>query len=283
MILDPDKHIDSVRAFDDFFGISPRKPELDSLGEILTCFTKIPYENISKIIKVNRYRNDTESRIRLPEEVIEQHISFHLGGTCFSLTFYLQSILTQHGFFSYPVMADMKAGRNVHCCLVAVIDGVKYLVDPGYLLTQPMELNPAKPKYYRTEFSGVEVRRTAPRTFDLFTFDKHGAKWRYRFRDEPVSPEDFLCHWQKSFNWNSMNYFCLTKVTQDGMLYLRRDFMRETTFSGKKNFNVKRTLHAAIQENFGIDKQIVEQAEVALNENLRRGGGPDTPDRDEKL
>jgi hypothetical protein len=59
--------------------------------------------------------------------------------------------------------------------------------------------------------------------------------------------------------------------------------MRETTFSGKKNFNVKRTLHAAIQENFGIDKQIVEQAEVALNENLRRGGGPDTPDRDEKL
>ena len=67
-----------------------------------------------------------------------------------------------------------------------------------------------------------------------------------------------------------MHGICLTKVMKDGMIYIHKNFMRETTFSNKRNFNIKRNYHAAIHESFGIDKQIVGQAQAALQSNLER-------------
>ncbi len=267
--LDPLKYTESVEDFFDYFHLPSKKAELDHLQEILQNFAKIPYENISKIIKLNQNWDSEAGRIRFPEEVIEDHISSQLGGTCFSLTFFLQSILAQNGFTCYPLMADMNAGKNIHCCLLVVLDSVKYLVDPGYLLTQPMEINPQKPKLFRNEFSGIELRfHPSSETCDLFTFNKKECKWRYRFRDRAVPSEEFLEHWLASFGWNSMHGICLTKVMKNGMIYIHKNFMRETTFSDKKSFNIKRNYHAAIHENFGIEKQIVEQAQAALHDNL---------------
>lgn len=268
--LDPTVHVEGVHYFMDFYRLRSKNPELSFLQEILEHFSNIPYENISKIIKLNQAWNSLE-KIRLPQEVIDEHVAFKLGGTCFSLTFFLQSILTQNGFICYPVMADMRAERNIHCCLIVILDSVKYLVDPGYLLTQPMEINPQRPRLYRTEFTGVELRFDAQsQRYDLFTFNKSEVKWRYRFQDRPVSSEEFLQHWLASFGWNSMHGICLTKVTNGGLIFVHKTFMRETTFTGKRNFNIKRNYHATINEIFGIDKQLIEQAQVALNENLER-------------
>jgi arylamine N-acetyltransferase len=268
--LDPTIHKDGVYYFMDFFRLGAKNPELSFLQEILEYFSTIPYENISKIIKLNQAW-DSPEKIRLPEEVMDEHIACKLGGTCFSLTFFLQSILTRNGFVCYPVMADMRAGRNIHCCLIVILDSVKYLVDPGYLLTQPMEINPTKPRLYRTEFAGVELRfDDQSQRYDLFTFNKNEMKWRYRFQDRPVPSQEFLQHWLASFRWNSMHGICLTKVTKGGLIFVHKTFMRETTFNGKRNFNIKRNYHATIHGIFGIDKELIEQAQVALDENLER-------------
>jgi arylamine N-acetyltransferase len=253
------------------FRVRKAPPGLVYLQEIVQRFASLPYENISKIIKANAHWEKQERLIRLPDEVIHDHISSQLGGTCFSLTFFLHAILSESGFRCYPVMADMRAGNNIHCCMIIILEGLKYLVDPGYLLTRPMELNPEKPRLFNTEFTGVELRYNAQHQgYDLFTFNELDMKWRYRFKDRPVSGEEFLQHWLASFHWNSMHYLCLTKVCNNGILYIRKDFMRETTYSKKKNYNIKRNLPAAVQENFGIDKLIVEQAQVALSENLEK-------------
>ncbi|MFQ5633693.1 MAG: arylamine N-acetyltransferase [bacterium] len=269
--IDPTKHKDGIRDFLDSFNLSSTNPKLSFLEDILQSFAKLPYENISKIIKLNQQWDNTSHRIRLPEEVMEDHISRHLGGTCFSLTFFLQAILTQHGFDCYPVMADMRAGRNIHCCLIVVLDSVKYLVDPGYLLTEPMELNPQQPRLLRSEFTGVELLYDSRiQSYDLFTFDKNEVKWRYRFQDRPASPEEFLRHWQLSFARNSMHGICLTKVMKGGLIFVNKNFMRETTFTEKRNFNIKKDYHARINQIFRIDKRIIEQARAALEENLKR-------------
>ncbi|MFQ5709276.1 MAG: arylamine N-acetyltransferase [bacterium] len=266
---DPTVHYDAVHCFMDYFRLRAQKPERSFLGEILTHFAKLPYENLSKIIKLRENWQSDVNKIRLPEEVIAGHVENKLGGTCFSLTFFLQSILTQCGFVCYPVMADMRAGRNIHCCLIVIVDSVKYLVDPGYLLTQPMELNPQKPRLYRTEFAGVELRfDSQTQRYDLLTFNNNEMKWRYRFQDRPTPSDEFLQHWLASFGWNSMHGICLTKLTRQGLIFVHKTFMRETTFSGKRNLNIKRNYHATIHEVFGIDKQLVEQAQEALAANL---------------
>ncbi len=271
IIINPADYTDAVHHFMQFFRLRGKNPQLSFLQEILKQFAGIPYENISKIIKLNEHWYSVTEKIRLPQEVMQDHISLQLGGTCFSLTFYLQSILTQHGFTCYPVMADMRAGRNIHCCLIVILDSVKYLVDPGYLLTQPMELNPRKPKLFRSEFAGVELHfNHENQSYELFTFNKNEIKWRYRFQDRPVPSEEFLQHWLKSFDLNSMHGICLTKVMNGGLIYVHKKFMRETTINGKRNFNIKRNYHTTINDIFGIDKQIIEQAQFALEENLKR-------------
>lgn len=270
IILEPSQYHTAVHHFQKFFSISEGPSDLDFLKEILSYFSRFPYENISKIIKYHSFYDEVE-KIRLPGEVMEDHKNHHLGGTCFSLTYFLQIILNHRGFRCYPVMADMRWGKNVHCALVVVLDKRKYLVDPGYLLNQPMEVNTEKPRLYKTEFSGVElVFRKESREYNLYTFDKAQVKWRYRFRDRAVPHEEFLNHWLSSFEWNSMHGLCLTKVEGDKMIYVHKTFMRETGINGKKNFNIKKNYHAAIEEAFGIDQQLVEEALAALEANMVR-------------
>lgn len=268
IILDPTKHADGVRAFMKAFGLSGGHRRLQLLERLVEAFAQVPYENISKIIKLSRY-HEAQDRIRQPEEVVEDHLQERLGGTCFSLTFFLQAILTQNGFSCYPVMAHMRAGRNIHCGLVALVDGAKYLVDPGYLLGRPVELHPGRPVSFRNEFSHVELLfQPEDGAYHLYTFSGQERKWRYRFSDEPSRPQEFLRHWQDSFCKNAMHGICLNRVTPKGLIYVRKRFMREITPRGKRNVNIRHDYHTTIQEAFGIRGDLVEQALMALEANM---------------
>jgi len=270
LILDPKQHDEGVRLFLKHYNISPHhQPALAVLQKILASFSHLPYENLSKIIKFHRHGAHEAERLRLPEEVIEEHLRFRLGGTCFSLTFFLQAILLHHGFPCYIVMGDMKAGKNIHCAMVVLLDGVKYLVDPGYLLRQPVALDPNRPRLYHTEFTGVELRfNPAREAYEVFTFNRQEMKWRYRFVDRPTPPKEFLQYWQASFHRNSMNVLCLTRATDDELIYMRKDFMRIANLDGKRNVSIKGKYHETIQQMFGIAPEYVEQALSALRENL---------------
>ena len=46
--------------------------------------------------------------------------------------------------------------------------------------------------------------------------------------------------------------------------------MRETTFQGKRNINIKKNYHATIRDVFGIDPEIIERGQAALVENLAK-------------
>ncbi len=251
-ILDPINHRDAALAFDTHFSIDESKPSLQQLETIISSFANIPYENISKVIRYREHFED-DNRIRLPSEVVDTHIRHRLGGTCFSLTFLLQSILTRHHFLCYPVMADMRWGRNVHCAMIVQLNSKQYLVDPGYLLTRPMEIDDNHPRMYRTSYSGVElVFNPKEGTFELSTFDETGTKWRYRFKNQPVPSSVFMKHWLSSFSWNSMHGLCLTRVEKERLVYIHKTFYRETTFSGKRNMNIKNRVHQTVENVFEL-------------------------------
>lgn len=269
--LDPFRHAEGVQQFLKKNHLAPQPPSLALLQQIIAAFAKLPYENLSKILKFNRIGMNERERLRLPEEVLEDHLRFHTGGTCFSLTFFLHAILQQQGFISYIVMGDMRAGQNIHCALLVMLEGVKCLLDPGYLLQRPMPLDPAQPRLYHNEFNGVELRFDLfAQAYDLFTFTRESAKWRYRFVDRPTPLDEFLRHWQASFQRNSMHGLCLTRVQEDELIFVRKEFMRITSLEGKRNVNLKQNFHATIHEVFGIAPEYVEQALAALHENMAR-------------
>jgi arylamine N-acetyltransferase len=268
IILDPSSHIDSVQAFMRASGIPGGSPRLGLLEKLVEAFSQFPYENISKIIKLSKHL-DEACPVRLPEEVVEDHLRAGLGGTCFSMTFTLQTILTHNGFTCYPVMAHMRAGRNIHCALVTLVGESKHLIDPGYLLGSPVELDHRRPVSFDNEFTRVELFfQPGDGAYHLYTITGQERKWRYCFADHPTTPQEFLSYWQDSFHKNAMHGICLNRVTPQGLVYVRKRFMRQITPQGKRNVNIKSNYHAAILENFGIRQELVEQALAALGANM---------------
>lgn len=267
--LDPHTYTHTVQKFNSLFNIVQKKPDLPYLCELIGHFAKFPYENLSKIVSYQQHFNDN-SRIRLPDQILEEYRLHGLGGTCFSLTFFFYTILIQNGYTCYPVLADMRSGQNVHCAVIVLLNNLPYLVDPGYLLHQPMEITFNKPRLFKSPVSGVELLHVNHQTFDLYTFNKSQNKWRYRFKNTAIPLDAFLTHWLDSFKWNSMHGFCLTKVEKDRMFYVHKFFMRETNFSTKKNHNIKKNYHQAINEVFGISPQYIEEALSALSQNIQR-------------
>ena len=268
----PEQHRDGAEAFRRHFVVPSRKPDQELLETVLRAFSRLPYENISKIIK-HHLATDPISKLRLPGEVMDDHVRFGLGGTCFSLTFFLETILVHAGFRCYPVLADMRVGPARHCALVVYLGGARFLVDPGYVLDRPMEMGPDQPRLCHSGHSGVElVRRTEAGvdTVDLYTFTRDEKKWRYRFVDRPVAPAEFLRHWLDSFSWNSMHGLCLTRVEKDRLVYIHNTHMRETTFGGSRNSNIRYRVHQTIRDVFGIDPDRVESALASLEANRMR-------------
>jgi hypothetical protein len=158
--------------------------------------------------------------------------------------------------------------------LVVIWEGEKYLADPGYLLRQPMALDPAKPRLHHSEFTGVELRFDAQHgTYEVFTFNRHEIKWRYRFADRPTPPQEFLAHWQASFYRNSMHGLCLTRIATEELIFIHKDFMRITSLEGKRNVPIKRNYHATISRLFGIPPAYIDEALAALRENMARERG----------
>jgi arylamine N-acetyltransferase len=270
IVLDPLQHRECASFFLKHYQLFPKQPDWDLLLRIIDQFARIPYENISKIIKLSQEWK-SGIKIRLPEQVIDDHIRKKLGGTCFSLTYTLLSILTTCGYVCYPVMAHMRAGDNIHCGFVVIFGEAKYWVDPGYLLNQPMVLEKFTRRHYQREFGGVELQYDPDTGFyNLFTFDRKEIKWRYRFQDRPCPLEEFLEHWLASFTKPMMHGICLTKITKSGIIYIHKQFMRQTTAQGKQNFKLKTNYYETIHSLFGIEKQTIEWAQAALDANFKK-------------
>jgi arylamine N-acetyltransferase len=268
--LDPFNHSSAVRRFFEFYQITRKPPSLPVLGEILTHFSGLPFENISKIIKLRQDYTSPE-RLRLPEEVMEDHAFFHLGGTCFALTYFLQAILCECGFLCYPFIAHIGRTPNLHCALIVLFNNRKYLVDPGYLLNLPMELHKDVSRVYRTEHTGVELAfEPQDEHFNLSTFDGTEKKRRYTFFDQPLALEEFLKFWLDSFYWPIMRGITLTRVTADGMVYINNQFVQVQNLTGKRK-GVVTDIHLLVKEAFGIAPEWVERAQEAIPEIVAWG------------
>jgi len=259
--LDSRQHNDAGRHFAEIFRIEPKVLSVQHLATILSHFLNLPYENLSKILKLNRHWES--EHLRFPGEVVADYESFKLGGTCFSLTFTLRSILDFFDYETYIVMADMPAGANTHCALVWKNKGQAYLLDPGYLLAKPLDINGSV-----MNNSVRLVHEPLTDKYVLWTTSNKKLKRRYSFADIPTSMDDFQNYWEQSFHWMTMHGICLAKRDENGFTYLHNHYLKRSgrDLLYKGNFNEEIAVIA--RKYFEISPDIVRQAEQALRDNL---------------
>lgn len=255
-----------ARRFLQYADISSNPGTVDHINKIALKFSELPYENLSKIL--NLYRFGDARHFRMPDELFEEHQRQRLGGTCFSLTYFLLEILTYTGCECAPILADMKWGENVHSAITVDLHNRTYLVDPGYLIHKPLPLSRDTRTRFLSEHSGIEIRFDQDtEKYNLYTFRHGNFTWRYRFSDKPVSMDTFARHWMESFYKPSMHGIVLTIASQEEMIYIHNDFMKVTSARKVQREKSRDTIEKTIAKEFGINLEILEEARMALEAN----------------
>ena len=147
----------------------------------------------------------------------------------------------------------------------------KYLIDPGYLLNQPLQIHKDVSRFFRTEHTGVETLFDPENeSYSLSTFHGGNKKFRYTFKDAPLSMQEFMLHWLDSFYWPGMRGICLSQLNQSGMVYVHNDFVQVQNEQGKQKGRVE-NIHLLIKETFHIEPEWIERAQAAIPDIVSLG------------
>ena len=259
----------TLKLFAGHFGLQPQGASRQSLGEIVSAFSRLPYENITKIIKRAEFGTPEKAR-RYPEEVVRDHISWGAGGTCFSLTAALLHLVRSLGFQAEYILADRRYGQDTHCALLVWLDGVPHLLDPGFLIVDPVPLVRGAERVIETGFNRLGLAREGSEGRIALTTLRQGSKtYRLTYKTLPVDDGQFQKAWDASFDWEMMQYPLLTRVAAAGQIYLRGSRLQFSRADSVESRELRGDdLVSGISAEFGIDKSVVARA-ISI---LKRGG-----------
>jgi arylamine N-acetyltransferase len=259
-----------MKALLDFmqhFGIAPEVPPRQLLDSVVTAFARLPYENITKIIKRAEAANAERAR-RYPEEVIRDHIKWGTGGTCFSLTSALAQLVRDLGWRAEFILANRSYGQNTHCALLVWVDGAPHLLDPGFLIVNPIQLRPEGEQEVNTSFNRLILKpEDNPDQVSLSTVRKSGKTYRLTYKTSPVNEGEFLEAWDASFGWDMMTYPLLTRTSDSKQIYLNGTKLQISDGDSVEKREIPAdTLVAGIAAEFNIHPTLVARAVTLLKQ-----------------
>lgn len=216
--------------------------------ELCNSLSNVTYENLTKIIRLEQTGSASGAR-NLDDSNQNDVDAWMGGGTCFSMTWHLYQNLKDMGLNPRLVMGHKRKERNIHCALILPDDEFnearlrsanqnviasgeaawqssepfsrEYLLDPGYLLFEPLELPLPAPFGQGTAFfplvpNTVRLDRPSMESLALWTGGAGGPmKLRFEYPVAGVSVEEFKQHWAESFYREMMTYPVLNRLDRE--------------------------------------------------------------------
>jgi arylamine N-acetyltransferase len=274
--MDPLRRPHSRELLDQFrahYGLANEGAPRRQLADLARAFSAIPYENLTKILK-DAESVSAERACRSPDEVIADHQRWRTGGTCFSLTATLLYLVRSLGLPAEPILADRRYGADTHCALLVWLDGQPHLIDPGYLIVDPVPLTtPNEKLVVRTAFNEIQLVATTPERLELYTAQQNDRRYRLTFKTNPVDAIEFRRAWRASFDWDMMHYPLLTKVSGDVQLYMRGNHLQRRSASDVRREQVPQDLLVQrMSSAFGISREVILKAMRVLQHQGTRYG-----------
>ena len=227
--------------------------------DLCNQISNITYENLTKIIRLEQTGSATGAR-KLDDSDQNDIDSWMGGGTCFSMTWHLYQTLTDMGFKPRLVMGHKRKERNIHCALIlpdpdcascypgpssqtVIPDSLsprtssgaesplsslvsrhasnEYLLDPGYLIFDPLPMPLPQPfgsgeAFFPLAPNCVRLVRPTMESMELWTGGAGAPmKLRFEYPVEGVSVEEFKHHWNESFYREMMTYPVLNRLDRE--------------------------------------------------------------------
>jgi len=215
--------------------------------DLCNQLSNITYENLTKIIRLEQTGSATGAR-KLDDSDQNDIDSWMGGGTCFSMTWHLYQALTDMGFKPRLVMGHKRKERNIHCALILpdpdnshelsamsdecilvskpsvagdLIAHPSYLLDPGYLIFDPLPMPLPQPfgtseAFFPLAPNCVRLVRPTLESMELWTGGAGAPmKLRFEYPVEGVTVEEFKHHWNESFYREMMTYPVLNRLDRE--------------------------------------------------------------------
>ena len=263
------RRMNALAEFLDHFHIDvSRQSQRQTLADLSHAFSRIPYENITKIIRRAEAGSDEKAR-RTPDEVVNDHIHWGAGGTCFSLTSTLRTMVRDLGWEAEYLLADRRYGQDTHSALLIRVDGTPHLLDPGFLLTKPVPLTMDGTKEIAS--GGERLLLTPDATgarISLSTVRSDRSVYRLTYKTAPVDDGEFEKAWNASFQWEMMRYPLLARVADSRRSYLRGLMLQVSDVDSVQLRKIPvDELVARITGEFGLHPAVVMRALSLLQMN----------------
>src|SRR5262249_38587952 len=127
------------------------------------------------------------------------------------------------GFQAEPILADRRYGADTHSGLLVWHDGKPHLLDPGYLILQPLPIPASGEVRVPTPFNELILRaQDGGARVELYTLQANQSTYRLTFKTKPVDAGEYLRAWDVSFEADMMRYPVLSRVVGNLQLYLQK-------------------------------------------------------------
>ncbi len=232
------------------------------VSTILSDLSRIPYENLTKIVAFKQHPI-LDDALDTPEKLYNKSIELGAGGTCFSLTYFLRDQLHQKGYQTKLVMGDKYHMKNIHCALLFQWEGSDYLLDPGYMIYQPLMLPSQGMQVFHDLAPNAVSLQDHPgeKVWKMYTGRAQNLKFRFDFRQIPATESEFLQFWKDTFYFNMMEYPVLNCVQDNIQYYLQKRTFMTRTVHDSKILTISRSQFEGIALNrFGIAPEIIHEA-----------------------
>lgn len=261
----PETHSPLLRQFLQAHALDAAAPPVQLLARVARAFSRLPFENLTKIIKDAEAGRVEEAR-RTPTEVLADHGALGTGGTCFSLTATMLHLVRALGFPAEPILADRRYGADTHSALVVWIDSKPHLLDPGYLIVQPLPIPTTGEIRIPTPFNQLILSaKDGGARVELYTLQEKQTTYRLTFKTAPVDAREFLRAWDVSFDADMMRYPVLSRVVGDKQIYLQKKHLLVRGKDGTQRAEVlPDRLSAEIASQFQIAPAVVARALALL-------------------
>jgi hypothetical protein len=242
----------------DALELSREEPSLPFLERLFTRFNaRVPFETASKILR-NVEVADSAGKPRWPDVFWRDFIERGTGGTCYARVAAFDELLSALGFETRKALGRVDEDFD-HAALFVAAGGKDWIADVGFPLPA---LLPAVGGDVEAETSSIAAT-ASPRgvVVRFLSGVPEGARRLEIFRD-PVSEEDFVTLWRKTFRSDARFLSAVSLLRHDGprVVKFARGEVRVDDLHSRARIPLLAGRPRKLAGLFGVDEEVLSRA-----------------------
>jgi N-acetyltransferase len=242
----------------DALELSREEPSFPSLERLFTRFNaRVPFETASKILR-NVEVADSAGKPRWPDVFWRDFIERGTGGTCYARVAAFDALLSALGFETRKALGRVDEDFD-HAALFVAAGGRDWIADVGFPL--PALLPPGGGDV-ETETSSIAATATTRGVEVRFLSGVPEGARRLEIFQDPVSEDDFVALWRKTFRSDANFLSAVSLLRYDGprVLKFARGEVRVDDLHSRTRIPILSVRPGKLAGLFGVDEEVLSRA-----------------------